>query len=184
MNVGIAIAVVIVILILWVIGVYNTIARARVRAQEGWSGIGTYLQERNDLIPNLVETVKGYATHEQDTLTNVIKWRNQSAAARTPQEQSVASAGLMSALGGLYAVSERYPQLQANTNFLELQSTLQGLEGQINYARRYYNGTVTELNTLLSVFPNNMIARQFNIQPEAFFKEDAESHVVPKVSFS
>ena len=184
MTIGIVSAVVLIVLILWVIGVYNTIARARVRTQEGWSSIGTFLQQRNDLIPNLVETVKGYAAHEKDTLTEVTKWRNLSAAAKSPQEQSAASSGLMSALGGLYAVSENYPQLQANENFLELQSTLESLEDQINYARRYYNGTVTEFNTILSIFPNNMIARQFNVQPVAFFAEEAEAHVVPKVSFS
>ena len=182
-TIGIVFGVIVVVLILWVITVYNNIVRSRVKTQEGWSSIGTFLQQRNDLIPNLVETVKGYAAHEKDTLTDVTKWRNLSAAAKTPQEQSTASSGLMSALGGLYAVSENYPQLQADQNFLLLQGTLADLEEQINYARRYYNGTVTAFNTTLSIFPNNLVAGTFNVQPAVFFAEDAEAKVVPKVSF-
>jgi LemA protein len=130
-----------------------------------------------------VETVKGYAAHENTTLTEVTKWRNISAAAKTPQEQSAASSGLMSALGGLYAVSENYPQLQADQNFMSLQQTLQDLEAQINFARRYYNGTVTAFNTALSTFPNNLIAGTFNIQSAVFFAEDVEAKAAPKVSF-
>ena len=183
MVIGIVAAIVLIVIIIWPVGIYNNIMRARVSTQEVWSAIGAYLQQRNDLIPNLVETVKGYAAHEKDTFTEVTKWRNLSAAAKTPQEQSAATSGLMQALGGLFAVSENYPQLQANENFVQLQTTLQSLEEQINYARRYYNGTVTQFNTLLAVFPNSMIASRFNVQPAAFFAEDSEAHVGPKVSF-
>jgi LemA protein len=165
------------------ISIYNELTKERILVHEGFSGVGTVLQRRNDLIPNMVETVKGYATHENKTLVEVIKWRNQSAAATTMDEQNKASAGLQKALLNFMSLTENYPELKANENFLNLQAELKATEEQISLARRYYNGTVREYNQSIAVFPKNMVGGIFGFKAEAFFAEDEAARVAPKVSF-
>jgi LemA protein len=179
----IAIAVFVIILIFAIIKIYNELAKARILTQEGSSGVGTCLQQRNDLIPNLVETVKGYAGHENKTLVEVIKWRNQSAAASTVDEQNTASKGLNQALINLMALTENYPDLKANVNFQQLMQELAAIEEKINNARRYYNGTVRVYNQSLAVFPKNIVGGSFGFKPAIFFAEDAGAKVAPKVNF-
>ena len=171
------------ILIAGFIKVYNELAKERILTQEGSSGVGTCLQQRNDLIPNLVETVKGYAGHENKTLVDVIKWRNQSAGATNMEEQNVASGGLKQALINLLSVTENYPELKADAQFQQLMTQLSQLEEKINDSRRYYNGTVREYNQSLAVFPKNIVAGSFSFKPAVFFAEDAEAKVTPKVKF-
>jgi LemA protein len=172
-----------VILIYAIIKIYNELVKERILTQEGASGVGTCLQQRNDLIPNLVETVKGYAGHENKTLVEVIKWRNQSAAASTVEEQNYASKGLNQALLNFMALTENYPDLKANVNFQQLMAELARIEEKINDARRYYNGTVREYNQSLAVFPKNIVGNSFGFKPAVFFAEDAGASVVPKVNF-
>ena len=171
------------ILIAAFIKIYNELAKERILTQEGASGVGTCLQQRNDLIPNLVETVKGYAGHENQTLIEVTKWRNQSAAATTVEEQNAASGGLKQALMNMLSITEAYPELKANENFQQLMGQLSVLEEKINDARRYYTGTVREYNQSLAVFPKNMVGNSFGFKPAVFFAEDAEAKVAPKVKF-
>jgi LemA protein len=180
----IVIGVIVVLLIFWLISVYNRLAKERILTEEGASGVGTCLQQRNDLIPNLVETVKGYAGHENATLVEVTKWRNQSAAATTMDEQNQASVGLKQALMNMLSITENYPELKANANFQELMQQLSAIEEKINDARRYYNGTVRTYNQRLAVFPNNMVGGSFGFKPAVFFAEDAEAKVAPKVKFT
>jgi LemA protein len=173
-----------IILIGYIIGVFNKLTKARIMVKEGWSGIATFLQQRTDLIPNLVETVKGYALHESKTLTEVVKWRNRAVAANGAGEQMEANAGLNRALVDFFALSEQYPDLKANTNFLSLQSDLKDIEGKLNQSRRYYNGTARDYNQAIAIFPNNIIAGMFNFKDEPFFKEEEGAASNPKVSFS
>ncbi len=162
---------------------YNRLTRLRILTREGWSGIGTFLQQRSDMIPNLVETVKGYALHESSTLAEVVKWRNKSISASTPSEQMEASNGMNRALVDFFAVAEQYPDLKANENFLSLQQDLRDMEGKLNQGRRYYNGTVRNYNQAVSTFPGNIVAGIFGFREEKFFEEDAAATAVPKVSF-
>jgi LemA protein len=179
----IAIGVVLILLIFSLIAVYNALTKKRILTQEGASGIGSCLQQRNDLIPNLVETVKGYAGHENKTLVEVVKWRNQSAAATTVEEQNTATKGLNQSLMNMLSITEDYPELKADTQFQELMTALNRVEEKINDARRYYNGTVREYNQDLAVFPKNIIGNSFGFKPAVFFAEDAEAKTVPKVKF-
>ncbi len=171
------------ILIAAIIKIYNELTKERILTQEGASGVGTCLQQRNDLIPNLVETVKGYAGHENQTLIDVIKWRNQSAGATTVQDQNTASAGLKQALMNMLSITESYPELKADAQFQQLMAQLTQLEEKINDARRYYNGTVREYNQSLAVFPKNIVGNSFGFKAAVFFAEDAEAKVAPKVKF-
>ncbi len=173
----------IILILFFFISVYNTLTRSRILVKEAWSGIGSYLQQRNDVIPNMVEIVKGYAGHENSTLVEVTKWRNKSAMATTPAEQNDAMAGLNKALIDLYQVTENYPDLKANQNFLKLQEDLAALEEKINTSRRYYNGTVRAFNQDRAVFPKNIVASLFGFTEEVFFKEDEAAHTAPKISF-
>lgn len=172
------------VLIAALIRIYNELTKERILTQEGASGVGTCLQQRNDVIPNLVETVKGYAGHENKTLTEVIKWRNQSAAAKSVDEQNEAAKGLNQALINFMALTENYPDLKANVNFQNLMAELARIEDKINDARRYYNGTVREYNQSLAVFPKNIVAGMFAFKPESFFAEDEAAKTVPKVDFN
>lgn len=186
MSSTIIIVIILIIVILLIIGlvtVFNQLAKQRILTQEGFSGIGANLQQRNDLIPNLVETVKGYAGHENQTLTEVTKWRNQSVAATTVEEQNQASGGLKQSLVNLLAITENYPELKADGHFRELMTQLAAIEDKINDSRRYYNGTVREYNQSVAVFPKNMIASVFGYKPAVFFAEDVEARVTPKVKF-
>lgn len=183
MPILLTVGAVLVLLAFFVISVYNQLVKARVMVREGWSGVGTFLQMRNDVIPNMVETVKGYAGHENKTLTEVTKWRNKSAMANSPQEQMEASAGLQRAMMDFYTVTEQYPELKADKNFIKLQEDLKEIEEKINASRRYYNGTAREFNMKAGVFPNNLVAGMFGFKEEPFFQEDEEARKVPKVQF-
>jgi LemA protein len=179
----IAIGVGLLIMIIGLISVYNELTKERIVTQESASVIGACLQQRNDLIPNLVETVKGYAGHENKTLIEVVKWRNQSAAATTVDEQNAASKGLNQAMFNMLSLTEDYPELKADTQFQELMQQLARIEDKINDARRYYNGTVREYNQSIGVFPKNIVAGSFGFKPAAFFAEDIEARTAPKVKF-
>ncbi len=151
------------------IGIYNSLVQLRVRAENAWSDIDVQLKRRYDLIPNLVETVKGYAAHEKGTFENVAKFRSAAMAASTPAEKSEAEGQLTYALRGLLAVAESYPQLQASDQFRSLQGSLSGLEENIQNARRYYNAVVRDLNTKIQSFPSNLVAGMFHFAPKQFF---------------
>lgn len=178
------VVIVLVLLLFFFIAVYNNLAKKRILVREGWSGIGTYLQQRNDMIPNLVETVKGYAVHESSTLENVVKWRNKSVAATSNTEKMEASNRMNEALVDFFAVAEQYPDLKANSNFLNLQNDLKEMEVSLNQSRRYYNGAVRDYNQAVAVFPSNFVAGMFGFTAEPFFQEEAGAGSVPKVSFS
>lgn len=179
----IAIGVVVLILLAALISIYNKLVKKRILVQEGLSGVGACLQQRNDLIPNLVETVKGYAGHENKTLTEVVKWRNQSAAATTVDEQNTATQGLNQAMMNMMMITEAYPELKADTHFRELMTQLAAIEDKINDARRYYNGTVRVYNQDIGVFPQNLVAGPFGFKAATFFAEDAGAKVAPQVKF-
>ena len=173
-----------VLAIMTVIVVYNGLVQRRVRTQEGWSQIDVQLKRRYDLIPNLVETVKGYATHERGTLEAVIQARNAAAAATGVQEKAAAENVLTGALRQIFALSEAYPNLKANENFAQLQEELSGTENRISFARQHYNATVTEYNTARQVFPSNIVAGMFHFAPAEFFEiADATQKEAPKVKF-
>jgi len=175
---------VVVLLVIFLIAVYNNLTKKRILVREGWSGIGTFLQQRSDMIPNLVETVKGYALHESSTLQEVVKWRNRAVQATSTGEVMNANNKMNEALVDFFAVAEQYPDLKANTNFLSLQNDLKEMEGSINQSRRYYNGAVRDYNQAVAVFPNNMVAGMFGFAPEPFFQEESGTAAVPKVSFT
>ena len=180
----IGLLVVIVVLVLIVAGMYNGLVQLRVRADSAWSDIDVQLKRRHDLIPNLVETVKGYATHEKGTFENVAKFRSAAMAATTPEERGQAEGMLTQALRGLLAVAEAYPQLQASQQFQSLQTSLSSLEDAIQNSRRYYNAVVRDLNTKIQSFPTNIIAGMFNFQQRQFFEiADPTERNVPAVKF-
>jgi len=167
------------VLLIWLIAVYNALIVSKNRLSEAWSDIDVQLKRRYDLIPNLVETVKGYATHEQETLTKVIEARNQAIAAQKDgdqQAQQAAEDNLSGLLKNLFALSENYPDLKANQNFLELQRELTDTEDKIQAARRFYNTNVRDFNTKLQVFPTNFFAKKLGFMAADFFeiKEAAE----------
>ncbi len=171
-------------LVLWLMTTYNGLVRLRNMMQEGWSGIDVQLKRRSDLIPNLVETVKGYASHEKETLQNVTNARAAVVnAGNDPAARLQAENALTGTLRSLFAVAESYPELKANTNFLELQQQLGTIENDIQMARRYYNGTVRNLNTMIQKFPAVLIARQFGFNEAPFFEAEDEARQNPKVAF-
>ncbi len=182
MLIGLIIAVVVLALI--VAGMYNGLVQLRVRADSAWSDIDVQLKRRHDLIPNLVETVKGYAAHEKGTFENVAKFRSAAMAATTPEERGQAEGALTMALRGLLAVAEAYPQLQASQQFQSLQNSLSQLEDAIQNSRRYYNAVVRDLNTKIQSFPSNIIAGMFNFQQKQFFEiTEPTDRNVPAVKF-
>ena len=162
---------------------YNGLVKLKVAADGAWSDIEVQLKRRHDLVPNLVETVKGYAGHERGTLEAVIQARNQAMAAQGPVAKAGAENMLTGALKSLFALSESYPQLRAAENFGQLQGTLGEIEEAIQNARRYYNAVVRDLNTRIQQFPGNLIARPFGFKPRAFFEISESERAVPKVSF-
>ena len=171
--------------LLYGVGTYNKLVRLRQHVRESWSAIDTELKRRYDLIPNLVETVKGYASHERETLQAVIEARaNAVASTGTPSEQARDENVLVGALRQLFAVVESYPDLKANRNFLQLQQELTVTEDRIQAARRFYNANVRDLNTRIEVFPSNLIASMFGFGPEAFFEIDDAERAVPQVNFT
>ena len=174
----------VVLVAFYAIGIYNRLVKLKNLVAEAWSGIDVQLKKRYDLIPNLVETVKGYAAHEKETFENVTKARAAAQQATTVEGQQVAENKLNGALMNLMAVAERYPDLKANTNFLALQSALGEVEGDIEKARRYYNGNVREQNTLIESFPSNMVANSFNFAKSTFFElENPAEKNAPQVKF-
>jgi LemA protein len=166
---------------------YNALVRARQMVQEAWSGIDVQLKRRADLIPNLVETVKGYAGHEKEALERVTEMRSRAQGVPAGDIQGRAAAeGLLSqALGRLMAVAEAYPDLKASQNFAELQRSLETTEREVQMARRYYNGSVRELNTKVESFPSNLVANRFNFTKAEYFElDDANDRKLPEVRFS
>lgn len=180
----IIIIVILVLLVLYVIGAYNGLVMARNKVKDQWAQIDVQLKKRVDLIPNLVETVKGYAKHEKSTFEDVVKARNAFASANTQAEEIEANNQITSALNKLFALSEAYPELKANQNFLSLQSDLKEVEEKISYARQFYNDTVLSYNNKVEMFPTNIIANIFGFKQNEFFKLDNESErKASKVSF-
>ena len=175
---------IVVVLILAIIGIYNSLVTLRQRVKNAWSQIDVQLQRRFDLIPNLVETVKGYMTHEQDTLAKVTELRSSWAKAETVSQKAELDNQLSSALKTIMAVSENYPDLKANQNFSELQEELRNTENKISYSRQFYNDSVTRYNTKLELFPSNFIASMFHFTAETLFEaENDEARKNIKVSF-
>lgn len=163
---------------------YNRLVRARAMVEEAWSGIDVQLKKRYNLIPNLIETVKGYASHEKDTLSQVINARNAAQNAQGVQAKQSAEMQLTSALSGFFAIAEAYPDLKANQNFMQLQGELSKIEDDIEKSRRYYNGTVREKNVLIESFPSNIVANMFKFYLSEFFEiGNEEERAVPQVKF-
>lgn len=186
MTTLIIVAVIVVAIVLYAILAYNGLVRSRQMVKEAWSGIDVQLKRRADLIPNLIETVKGYAAHEKETLSQVTEMRTraQSVAPGDVAGRAAAEGMLSQALGRLFAVAEAYPDLKANQNFLELQGTLETLEGEIQMARRYYNGSARELNVKVESFPSNLVANRFGFAKVDYFELDNPAdRELPKVKF-
>jgi len=171
-------------IVLFLIALYNGLVQLRVRADSAWSDIDVQLKRRHDLIPNLVETVKGYAAHEKSTFEDIAKFRSMAMQATTPADRAQAEGQLTMALKSLFAVAEAYPQLRANENFMSLQNSLAQIESDIQNSRRYYNAVVRDYNTRIQSFPANMIAGSMGFQPRQFFELDAPTErQVPSVKF-
>jgi len=172
------------IVLLYGVSIYNRLVKLRNLVQEAWSSIDVMLKKRHDLIPNLVETVKGYATHERETLENVTKARNLAVGADSVEAKETAEKNLNQAMVNLFAVAEQYPDLKANANFQQLQAELSSIENDIEKSRRYYNGTVRENNTLVESFPSNIIANMYKFEKSKFFElENIADREVPSVKF-
>ncbi|MBI5947500.1 MAG: LemA family protein [Chloroflexi bacterium] len=183
----IVVAVILLILVLFIWSIYNGMVRGRIRVKEAWAGIDVQLKRRSSLIPNLVETVKGYAAHEKDVLENVTRARAQLDTARQgghAAEAAQADNVLTGALRSLFAVAEAYPDLKANQNFLELQRELTDTEDKIAYARQFYNTNVGDYNEKIAIFPNMIFAGMFNFQPAEFYEAEAGAREDVKVSFA
>lgn len=171
------------VLIAFAVMVYNGLITLRNKADEAWSDIDTQLKRRYDLIPNLVETVKGYATHEAQTFEKVVQARSAAMNAQGVQAKEQAENMLTGALKSIFALAENYPELKANENFTNLQNTLKEIEEHIQLSRRYYNATVRDFNTKLQVFPNNIIAGPMGFKAKDFFQADEKDRENVKVSF-
>ncbi len=174
---------IVVILIFYVIATYNGLVSLRNKKDDQWSQIDVVLKRRADLIPNLVETVKGYAKHEKETFEEVIKARNTYVAASTPEEEMKASGEVTSALNKLFALAEAYPDLKANENFKSLQNDLKDTEDKISYSRQFYNDSVLMYNNKVQMFPSNIIANIFNFKKGAFFEATEADKKAPEVKF-
>ncbi len=183
MIVLIVVVVLVVLLLIYVASTYNKLVDLRNRVHDQWSQIDVQLKRRFDLIPNLVNTVKGYAKHEEKTLEQVIEARNNYNKATTQDEKMAANNELSQTLSHLFAVAENYPDLKANTNFLELQTELQDTENKIAMARQFYNDTVLTLNNKIEMFPSNIIAGLFHFKKEEFFQAVEEERENVKVEF-
>ncbi len=180
----ITLAIVLLLILVYFIYVYNRLVTLRNLNQEGWSGIDVQLKQRANLIPNLIESVKGYMKHESSVLENVTTLRTQALASGNVQQRAETENQLTAALKQLFAVAENYPDLKASQNFMELQQTLTSIENQIQLARRYYNGTTRDLNITIQSFPSNIVANIFQFKPAEFFGiTDAAEREVPAVKF-
>ncbi len=176
---------IVVVLALYVWATYNSLVTLRVRVDEAWSDITVQLKRRADLIPNIVEAVKGYASHEKGVFDSVTQARAETISAETPGEAAVAEGHMQSALKSIFAVAEAYPQLQASQNFLQLQSELVDTENKIQASRRFYNGGVREFNTKLQIFPNNVFSKMFGFTSREFFEVEnlAAISEPPRIQF-
>lgn len=171
------------VIILWLIMTYNQLVKYRNRVKEAWSDIDVQLKRRYNLIPNLLESVKGYMKHEEGVLTQVTQARTMAMGAQTPGEHAQTETMLSGALKSLFAVSENYPDLKASQNFLDLQQNLTDAEDKIQASRRFFNANTRDYNTKLESFPTNMIAKIFGFQPEVFYDAPEEAEAVPKITF-
>ncbi|MDT8309559.1 MAG: LemA family protein [Bacteroidales bacterium] len=173
------------VIVLWLVGAYNGLVRLKNRVKNMWSQIDVQLKRRHDLIPNLIETVKGYMTHEREVLENITSYRAQAMDAKTVGEKAQAEGMLGQALGKLQVAVEAYPDLKANQNFLSLQEELASTENRIAFSRQAYNDSVMSFNNKIEMFPSNIVAKMFSFNQEEFFEiEDPQEKVVPKVDFS
>jgi len=185
--VGIVVGVIVLVLFAWVFGIYNGLVKLRNQTKNAWAQIDVQLKRRHDLIPNLVETVKGYAAHERQTLEAVIQARNTAVGAigKGVGEQAKAEGGLSGALSKLFALAEQYPNLKANENFLALQEELSSTENKISFSRQFYNDSVLQYNNKTQMVPSNIIAGMFGFKAGEFFEvEAAAEREAPKVSFN
>ncbi len=174
---------VLVVLLLWVIGCYNGLVQARLKLQNQFAQIDVQLKKRFDLIPNLVETIKGYTKHESETLENVVKARNTYLSATTPEDKMAANKEITNAMTKLFALSESYPDLKANTNFIEMQNTLKETEDKIAYARQFYNDAVMKYNNKVQTIPTNIVASIFGFKTEKFLEATETERENVKVQF-
>lgn len=179
----IVILVIAVVMVLWAIAIYNGLIRLKNRVDEAWSDIDVQLKRRYDLIPNLVNTVKGYATHEKEVFQKVTEARSRAMSAGNAADKAEAENMLSGTLKSLFALSENYPDLKANQNFLELQRELADTEDKIQASRRFYNGNVRDFNTKIEVFPNNIFAKMLNFVKREFFEAEAGEKEAVKVEF-
>ncbi len=179
----IVVIVILALLVFYVVGTYNGLVKLRNMVKDQWSQIDVQLKRRFDLIPNLVETVKGYAKHEKGTLEEVIKARNTFLSANTPEKEMEANGELSKTLSKLFALSESYPELKANTNFQQLQTDLKDVEDKIAYARQFYNDTVLTYNNKVEMFPSNLIASMFKFKKEVFFEASKKEQENVEVKF-
>ncbi len=175
--------IIVVVVIAVAVGMYNSLVRLRQQVDGAWADIDVQLKRRYDLIPNLVETVKGYAGHERDTLERVVQARSAAMAAQGPAAKAEAEGALAGALKSLFALSEAYPQLQAAGGFRDLQASLSQIEEQVAQARRYYNAVVRDFNTKTETFPSVLVARVFGFTKREFFEVEESEKAVPKVKF-
>lgn len=175
---------IIVVLVIFVIASYNGLVNSRMQTKEAWSQIDVQLKRRNDLLPNLIETVKGYAKYEGSTLEKVTELRNQVAVATSPAEAMRASDELTRQVSGIFAVAESYPDLKASANFSQLQEELTNTENKIAYSRQLYNSVTSNYNAKLETFPSNVIAKMFGFKAAEFLETPEEEKAVPKVDFS
>src|SRR5436853_63113 len=180
---GLIIIIVLIVLLGVLAGIYNSLVQLRVRSDSAWSDIDVQLKRRHDLIPNLVETVKGYAAHEKGTFENIAKFRSMAMQAAGPADKAAAENQLTGALKSLFAVAENYPQLQASQEFTQLQNSLSEIEDAIQNARRYYNAVVRDLNTKIQSFPTNILAGMFAFQQKQFFEVQAADREPVAVKF-
>lgn len=183
MNWCIIVLIIVVLIVLWGVSVYNTLVKLRNRVKDQWAQIDVQLKRRFDLIPNLVETVKGYTKHESETLEAVIKARNSYVTASVSEEQMKADGELTQAVSKLFALTESYPELKANTNFQALQTELTETESKIASARQFYNDTVMVYNNKVSMVPSNIIAGLFKFKPEVFFQANEKERENVQVKF-
>lgn len=174
---------IVLILIFWCISAYNKLVSFSVRVDNGWAQVDVQLKKRFDLIPNLVETVKGYAAHEKSTLSEVTKWRSAAMSSKTPEEAMENNAKLSRAIVNLFATAEQYPDLKANQNFLSLQGQLSDIEGKIAVSRQFYNDTAMKYNEYVMHFPSNLIASLFHFGLKKYFEIEEADRAVPQVKF-
>jgi LemA protein len=175
---------VVVVLLLGAVTIYNKLVTNKNLVAEGWSGIDVQLKRRNDLIPNLIESVKGYMGHERGVLDQVTELRTKSQAAQSVGDKARVEGAMGAALANLFAVAENYPDLKASQNFMELQKSLADIEDQVQLARRYYNGAARNFNILIQSFPSNLMASAFHFTTVEYFEiDDAAERAVPKVAF-